>query len=179
MQWIDLCPTSPVKMPCGLDCLCYYVGMTNQYTEAERLELIEEVLLAVESNSIRGACAEVGVPVGTFRSWMDGATADLIARYARARTLYPDKLISEALELADQEIPLDEHGKTDSGLVQQRKSQIELRKWIASKLGHRRYGDRLTVAGDDTAPIVIHKIERKIIDTMAVDVSQEEIDDER
>ena len=47
------------------------------------------------------------------------------------------------LALADQQIEASADGKVDYAKVQQLRLQVDTRKWIASKLKPKKYGDRI------------------------------------
>ena len=57
-----------------------------------------------------------------------------------------DRLAEELIELADQSIPAGLDGPAASAWVQQLRLKVDVRKWAASKLGHRVYGERLDVS---------------------------------
>ena len=56
------------------------------------------------------------------------------------------------LELVQRDCTVD--GKPDNALVQQLRLDVDTRKWLLSKMHPRRFGDRIEVGGDPTAPIV-------------------------
>ena len=70
--------------------------------------------------------------------------------YERAIENRADKLAEEILELADEEMPAYLEGPAASAWVQQKRMQVDARKWIASKLKPKMYGDRIDVAVTDT-----------------------------
>lgn len=73
--------------------------------------------------------------------------------YARARERQADRRNDEIVHIADE--------ATDAALA---RLQVDARKWQASKLAPKKYGDKTTIAGDETAPIrVIATIERRIV----------------
>lgn len=78
------------------------------------------------------------------------------------------------MEISDEEVGTNYKGGSDTGAVQRNRLRVDSRKWLLSKLAPKKYGDRLTVSGDDDNPVVIQKIERKVIDT----TFEEEVDDE-
>ena len=61
-----------------------------------------------------------------------------------------DRLAEEIVELADQKMPNGLEGSMASAWVQQKKMQVDARKWVASKLYSKRYGDRVDVSVTDT-----------------------------
>ena len=60
-----------------------------------------------------------------------------------------DRLAEEILELADEQMPDGLEGSQASAWVQQKRMQVDARKWIASKLKPKMYGDRIDVAVTD------------------------------
>jgi len=69
--------------------------------------------------------------------------------YEKALENRADKLAEEILELADEEMPAHLEGPQASAWVQQKRMQVDARKWIASKLKPKMYGDRIDVAVTD------------------------------
>jgi hypothetical protein len=57
-----------------------------------------------------------------------------------------DRLADELIELADSRMPADLDGPAMSAWVQQLRLRVDVRKWAASKLRPRVYGDRLDVS---------------------------------
>ena len=72
-------------------------------------------------------------------------------QYARAREEQADTNADEILEIADEHPPeyTDEKGRTslDVTYIQWQKNRIEARKWTASKLRPKKYGDRVALEG--------------------------------
>jgi len=71
--------------------------------------------------------------------------------YARAREDQADTNADEILAIADEMPPeyTDEKGRTtlDVTFIQWQKNRIDARKWTASKLKPRKYGDRVALEG--------------------------------
>ena len=57
-----------------------------------------------------------------------------------------DRLAEELIDLADTPIPKGLDGPTMSAWVQRLRVQVDVRKWVASKLAPRTYGDKLDVS---------------------------------
>jgi hypothetical protein len=106
-----------------------------------------------KGQSLRASCIAVGVPNSTFLGWVE-ADAELAEQYARARDSMIDAIADETMTIAD-EMPLThpETGAIDSGAVAHQRLRVETRKWLLSKVAPKKYGDRLEVAGDPTAPL--------------------------
>lgn len=80
--------------------------------------------------------------------------ADLALRYARAREAQGELYADQIIEIADNpEIPAD-----------QKRLQIDARKWQASKLASKKYGDKIDLnhGGQPQNPLTV--IERRIVD---------------
>lgn len=65
--------------------------------------------------------------------------------YREARKMQADAHIDQLIELSDQPVPTDHDGRTDSAAVQQRRLQIDTRKWIASKFHPALYGEKVDI----------------------------------
>jgi len=70
--------------------------------------------------------------------------------YEKAIENRADRLAEEILELADEPMPDHLEGPMASAWVQQKRMQVDARKWIASKLKPKMYGDRIDVSVTDT-----------------------------
>jgi hypothetical protein len=69
--------------------------------------------------------------------------------YEKAVESRADRLAEEILELADEKMPDGLEGPLASAWVQQKRMQVDARKWVASKLKPKVYGDRIDVAVTD------------------------------
>jgi len=110
------------------------------------------------------ACQAAGVPQSTFNRWVD-ADAKLAEDYAHAREDLIERMANEVLELADSEVPETGDGKRDWQAIQQRKLQVDSRKWLLSKLAPKKYGDRLELAGDKENPLQVQTIDASKLST--------------
>lgn len=110
------------------------------------------------------ACQAAGVPQSTFNRWVD-ADAKLAEDYAHAREDLIERMANELLELADSEVPETGDGKRDWQAIQQRKLQVDSRKWLLSKLAPKKYGDRLELAGDKENPLQVQTIDASKLST--------------
>lgn len=109
----------------------YGIDMASKITP----EQIERVLsLMEEGNSERKACETVGINRATFRSAALKAAVD--DQYARAL----EGLAADQIEKMEQTIE-DMRAKTVD--AQMARVEIDARKWFASKLLPKKYGDKL------------------------------------
>ncbi len=110
------------------------------------------------------ACQAAGVPQSTFNRWVD-ADAKLAEDYAHAREDLIERIANEVMELSDSEVPETGDGKRDWQAIQQRKLQVDSRKWLLSKLAPKKYGDRLELAGDKENPLQVQTIDASKLST--------------
>jgi len=71
---------------------------------------------------------------------------ELKVLYRQAVEDRADRLAEELIDLADTPIPKGLDGPTMSAWVQRLRVQVDVRKWVASKLAPRTYGDKLNVS---------------------------------
>lgn len=108
--------------------------------------------MALEGLSCFKSCEAVGVPIGTFIGWTVEDT-ELSESYTRARETLIERMAAETLAIADAPVGSTEHGTTDSGAVQKQRLQVDTRKWLLSKIAPKKYGDKVTLAGDEENPM--------------------------
>jgi hypothetical protein len=84
--------------------------------------------------------------------------------YVRAREDQAETMAEEIVDIADETpdtVPVyDKEGnvidiKLDSAYISWQKNRIDARKWTASKLRPKKYGDKIVHAGDDANPMVV------------------------
>jgi hypothetical protein len=106
--------------------------------------------------SLRNICREAGMPhMDTIYVWL-GKHPVFADQYARAREEQADTLADEIQALSDEPPPmvLGRFGEViDTGWLQWQKQRIDSRKWCASKLKPKKYGDRVSLAGDAENPL--------------------------
>lgn len=141
-------------------------GRPTTYTP----ELADHICaLLAEGQSMRTVCLPDEMPAkSTVFKWLR-TIPEFSDRYAQAKAEAADALTEEMLDIADDGTNDWVERETQSGTkivldqehVQRSKLRIDTRKWIASKLKPKRYGDKLTHQGDPDNP-VHHKFETVI-----------------
>ena len=105
-------------------------------------EIFDEICVRIASGeSLRKICKDDKMPalVNVWR-WLNDDEA-LSKQYTHAREEQAETLADEIQEICDAEMPMDAFGKIDAGAVNQARLKIDARKWIASKLKPKRFGD--------------------------------------
>ena len=132
----------------------------SDYTEELALAICERI---ADGESLRSICLDDAMPAkSSVFKWLREHEA-FSDHYARARETQADSLADEITHIADTPLvgitrKTDEEGNTEiteGDMIQHRRLQIDARKWIASKLKPKKYGDRTTLAGDDESPLQI------------------------
>jgi hypothetical protein len=128
-------------------------GRPSLYSE----ELGERIcnIISTSNFGLRKICEDLEFPAyDTVTHWLMKQEHPFIQQYARAKEQQAEYLADEMMEIADDCPPLKFH-------VDKAKLQVETRKWIASKLKAKKYGDKITQehTGKDGAPIQIENQE--------------------
>ena len=123
--------------------------------------------------SLRQICMEEKMPVhSTIYLWLL-QNKQFSDNYARAREEQADTFADEIHAIADEppkEI-VDDKGvsRTDSGWVTWQRNRVDARKWVASKLKPKKYGERQILAGDADSPVEV-KTNTEVFDALLVNL---------
>ncbi len=138
------------------------MGRPSKFTEAISDEIIDRVS---NGEPLAQVCRDEHMPgLRTVYDWMDG-NAELSARFARARAAGYDIIAQDALRIADTPMEGVETEESESGvkikrgdMLGHRKLQIETRLKLLAKWDPKRYGDKLELAGDASAPLTVQVV---------------------
>lgn len=119
-------------------------------------------------------CKDEGMPhLSTVYRWM-ASNEQFREKYARARSDQADTLADEIIDIADDSsndrIVVD-HGdgvveqRTDQEAIQRSRLRVDARKWYASKIAPKKYGERIETA--HTGDVRISAVHRVLIDPAA------------
>ena len=146
----------------------------------DRHTVIKEVCRQVSEGAlVKDACKEQGVTAGQLREWLaeDPELAELSVMYARARGDQAQAIAEEAIDIADgvtgdTEARLEAmvHALKDvddadkdrilyslqQAAVQRDKMRVDARKWMASKIAPRVYGEKVELSGDPDRPLQVN-----------------------
>lgn len=110
-------------------------------------KLVDEICIQIsEGKSLRSICSDESMPnMSTVIAWRN-ANEDFSKQYAQAREDQADTLADELIDIAD--------NATDPAKA---RLQVDVRKWAASKLKSKSYGDKVVNehTGADGGPIVL------------------------
>lgn len=138
------------------------VGAPSLYTP----ELVERICAHIaDGKSLRTIEKLPGIPtVTTIMRWLEDKP-EFRDRYARAREAQADKMAEEILAIADEitvskvvtpdgEVEL----RMDSTAVARNRLRVDARKWLASKMAPKKYGDKLGIGqADGMDPLKVDK----------------------
>jgi hypothetical protein len=139
-------PSKPKKM-----------GRPSIYTPELGAEICREI---AGGKSLRTVCDLPGMPnTVTVWRWLGGgenAQPDFCKQYTRACVDRGHWLVEDALRIAD-EPARRVKGHMDAAEVNKQRLQVDTRKWFASKLVPKIYGDRVQaeVSGPEGGPVAI------------------------
>lgn len=117
--------------------------------------------------------ADPGYPTWVSFYAMMEQDDNLRQAYEKAVQDRADKLADEILQLSDEPMPEGLEGSMASAWVQQKRMQVDARKWIASKLKPKTYGDRIDMTVRDDRISVIDALEaaQARVNTLTLDVA--------
>jgi hypothetical protein len=96
--------------------------------------------------STRAMCIETGISQRSLWNWL-ASSEELMEQYLRAKELGVDAYAEEIIEISDdcsQDLHVDEKGRevTSREAIARTQLRIDARKWYASRLAPRKYGDK-------------------------------------
>ena len=139
------------------------VGKPTKYSA----EIVDRIcsLIATTTKSMNTICKEVGIDYTTHQKWLR-EKEDYSLNYVRAKEDQADLLAEQILEIADDSVQdtktINKFGQEieveNTEWVNRSKIRIDARKWIASKLKPKKYGDSMKLSGDKENPVIIEQI---------------------
>jgi len=136
------------------------MGVPSIYSDEIAMHITTEL---VEGRSLRSICRDdEGIPsVATVVKWLANPKhAEFRAQYTLAREAQADMLAEEIVDISNETVMGEETTTKPDGSVEvragdmlgHRKLQIDARKWYASKLAPKKYGDKLGIGGAEDMP---------------------------
>ena len=117
-------------------------------------ELADEMCAQLaEGISLRTVCLAPHMPnKSTVFMWMR-TNKDFLDQYARAKEESADALVEDIQDIADETPEVIRKGaaKKSGALAQAQRLRVDVRKWAASKMKPKKYGDKVDVTSDGEA----------------------------
>ena len=134
-------------------------GRPSDYSVETTLSLCEAI---ATGRSLRSVCLQDDMPaISSVYRWLN-AHAEFREQYARAKEDSADALADDILHIADTPMVGIKTETSPSGvktvegdMIEHRRLQVDARKWIASKLKPRKYGDKIELGGPDGGAIAL------------------------
>ena len=138
-------------------------GRPSKYTQELADQLCERLS---QGKSLRTVCKAEDMPSAvTIFSWLR-KDPEFLKQYERSKAEAADSLADEILDIADNSVndymaqlvaDGDEEAiaavKLHPENIQRSRLRVDARKWIASKLKPKKYGDKMNIGGDPDNPI--------------------------
>ena len=126
--------------------------MTVEYSQDELCDHI------ASGKSLVSWCNKSGIGYSTIMAHLAKDLA-FQEKYARAREHQADYLVDEILAISDdvsQDVTVDAKGNyvVDGFGAQRARLMVDSRKWVASKMRPKKYGDTLKHTGDPDEPVI-------------------------
>lgn len=119
--------------------------------------------LLAEGYTLRQVAKEIGCTAPAITTWAR-EDDEFATRYARAMELRCERMAEEILEISDDGSNdwMEREGEAvaDHEHIQRSKLRVDSRKWLLAKMMPKKYGDRLTMAGDPENPVA-HTVEHR------------------
>jgi hypothetical protein len=125
-------------------------GRPTDYTQELADRICAQLSMGI---SLRTVCNAEDMPCKTTVFMWMRTKPEFLNQYARAKEESSDALVEDMLDISDNsdgDIEIDEDGapRVNHENIQRAKLRVDTRKWIASKLKPKKYGEKLELAGD-------------------------------
>jgi hypothetical protein len=120
------------------------------YTNEQKETILNTIFIEInKGRAVRTILKDEGMPdVTTFYRWIDN-NEEKSKQYVRACENRADAIFDEIIDIADDrsgDKKVTEHGEViDNEFIARSRLRIDARKWIASKLNPKKYGDKTDI----------------------------------
>jgi hypothetical protein len=143
-------------------------GRPSSMTPKVKEEICERI---AKGESLRKICLSEHLPSATAVHNHLLVDKQFVEQYARAKQLCADYYAEQIIDISDDGINdtyLDEDGntRTDHDVIARSRLRVDARKWYASKLNPKKYGDKVAteLTGKDGAPIQVQSTMKNMSD---------------
>jgi hypothetical protein len=136
-------------------------GRPTDYTAEIADEICTRLANGESLRAICGSDRDDFMPhIGTVLRWVS-QNNEFREQYAKAREIQAETHADDIVTIADGPTEADDSVKTARDRL-----RVDARKWVASKLLPKKYGDKVTNehVGPDGGPVQVQKIERVIVE---------------
>ena len=140
-------------------------GRPTKYSQALADNICAQL---ADGTSLRTVCLADDMPdKSTVFQWLR-EKPEFSDQYARAKEESADALVEEMLDIADdgENDWMRRHGKDQEDYwlvngenIQRSRVRIDTRKWIASRLKAKKYGDKVALTGADGGPLAVNIVD--------------------
>lgn len=131
------------------------------YSQQEKDKIFETVFTEIiNGRAVRNILKDEGMPnATTFFQWLS-EDEEKNKQYARACELRAEAIFDEILEIADDKSQDELHTENaiiqNSEFIQRSRVRIDARKWVASKLNPKKFGDKIQTehSGEITTNVI-------------------------
>ena len=114
------------------------MGRPTKFTQELADKICETI--STSSKGLRTICSENDITTPTLLKWLS-ENEQFSIQYARAKQMQADLLIDEIISISDHSEE-DHTPFTGGNVVNRDRLKVDTRKWLASKLYPKRYGDK-------------------------------------
>lgn len=114
-------------------------GQPTKYTKKIGDDICEGV---AEGKSLSKISKELKIKTRNVFNWFRNHP-EFLQNYIHAKEEQAELFAEEIVEVADTKLPQFLDGKIDSAVVNQLRLRVDARKWVASKLKPKKYGDKI------------------------------------
>lgn len=124
-------------------------GQPTKYTQEIGDKICAQIALG---KSLAKITSENDFCMTSIFNWLR-TNEEFLKNYTRAKEEQAEVFAEQIVDIADDKIERDANGRIDSGAVNHARLRVDARKWVASKLKPKKYGDSTTLRGDSEAPL--------------------------
>ena len=123
------------------------------YSDQKKAEIFMQIITQMSSGkSVRQSIKESPISMPTFFAWVKDP--EKFKQYVCAREMQAEFYFDKLLEVINHRDE-DHTPFTGANVVQRDKLIADTLKWILARMSPRKYGDKLTLSGDEDAPLKI------------------------
>lgn len=150
-------------MPAAKKANAKKIGRPSSFTQKMADRICARI---ADGESLRSICAGKDMPSRTsVFKWL-AEHRSFADQYARAREAQADTLADQILEIADDStrdtIETESGPRADAEWIARSRLRVDARKWLASKMAPKKYGEKIDIDANVTGRI--ESITRRIVD---------------